>query len=238
MSTLVLIRHGQAATYAHGADELSELGRRQAQKLGDYLVRTGARFDAAYSGDLLRQQETGAIVAEVYAKAGKAFPAIETAVGWNEYDAQGVTGALVPVLSAADPAFAQTVQEFQAAIGTREQNRYFQRMFEVVMGKWVRDEITAPGVETFSSFHQRVSAARAAIVGDATSRRVAVFSSGGPIGACVQSVMQAPLHVAMEINWRIRNTSMTELLYSRGRISLDSFNGVAHIDEPDLLTFR
>lgn len=238
MSTLVLIRHGQAATYAHGADELSETGRKQAQKLGDYLVRSGASFDAAYSGDLLRQRETATIVAAEYERAGKPFPTIETAIGWNEYDAQGVTGALVPVLAEADPAFAQKVQDFQAALGTREQNRYFQRMFEVVMSKWLRDEITAPGVEAFSAFHQRVTEAREAIINVPTSRRVAVFSSGGPIGACVQSVMQAPLHMAMEINWRIRNTSVTELLYSRDRISLDSFNSVPHITSPELLTFR
>jgi broad specificity phosphatase PhoE len=238
MSTLFLIRHGQAASYGHGADHLSEVGRRQARKLGEYLVRSELTFDAAYSGDLLRQQETGAIVAEVYAAAGKTFPAIETAAAWNEYDASGVTGALVPVLAEADASFALKVQEFQAAIGTRDHNRYFQRMFEVVMAKWVRDEITAPGVEAFSTFHQRVSDARAAIVSDPTSRRVAAFTSGGPIGACVQTVMQAPLQMAMEINWRIRNGSITELLYSRDRISLDSFNGVPHIDEAELLTFR
>jgi broad specificity phosphatase PhoE len=238
MSTLVLIRHGQAASYAHGADELSEIGRRQAHKLGEYFVRTGATFDAVYSGDLLRQQETAKIVAAAYERAGKSFPAIETVVGWNEYDASGVTGALVPVLAEADADFAQKVQDFQAAIGTREHNRYFQRMFEVVMGKWVRDEITAPGVEAFSTFHRRVSDAHATIVKHEASRRVAVFSSGGPIGACVQLVMQAPLHMAMEINWRVRNTSISEFLYSRDRISLDSFNTVPHIDEPDLLTFR
>jgi len=238
MSTLFLIRHGQAGSYGHGADHLSDVGRRQAQKLGEYLVRNDVSFDAAYSGDLLRQQETGTIVAEVYAAAGKSFPAIETAVAWNEYDATGVTGALVPVLAEADPSFAKKVQEFQAAIGTRDHNRYFQRMFEVVMAKWVNDEITAPNVEPFSVFHQRVSAARAAIVGDPSSRKVAAFTSGGPIGACVQSVMQAPLHMSMEINWRVRNASITELLYSRDRISLDSFNSVPHIDEPDLLTFR
>lgn len=238
MSTLFLIRHGQAGSYGQGADHLSEVGRRQAQKLGEYLVRSELAFDAVYSGDLLRQQETAAIVADVYIAAGKTFPVIETTVAWNEYDATGVTGALVPVLAEADASFAQKVQEFQAAVGTRDHNRYFQRMFEVVMAKWVRDEITAPGVEPFSAFHRRVSDARAAIVGDPSSRRVAAFTSGGPIGACVQSVMHAPLHMAMEINWRVRNASITELLYSRDRISLDTFNSVPHIDEAELLTFR
>jgi broad specificity phosphatase PhoE len=217
---------------------LSEVGRRQAQKLGRYLVQAGISFDAVYCGDLLRQHETASIVGEAYAAAGKPFPSIQTDIGWNEYDAQGVTGALVPVLASSDADFAQKVQDFQAAIGTRDHNRFFQRMFEVVMTKWVHDEITAPEVEAFSTFVQRVNKARLSIMQEPASRRVAAFTSGGPIGACVQAVMQAPAMMAMEVNWRVRNASITELLYSRDRVSLDSFNSLPHIDEPDLLTFR
>jgi broad specificity phosphatase PhoE len=238
MSTLFLFRHGQASTYDHGGDHLSELGRAQARKLGEYLVKSGARFDCVIAGTMLRQQQTASIVGEVYAEAGRPFPSTEVDPRWNEYDAQGVTGALVPVLAAADAAFARKVEEFQAAVGTKDQNRFFQRMFEVVMAKWVRDEVIAEGVEAFSAFHARVAAAREAITRDPASRRVAAFTSGGPIGACVQTVMQAPPIVAMEINWRVRNASITELLYSRDRISLDSFNAVPHLADPALLSFR
>jgi broad specificity phosphatase PhoE len=238
MSTLFLIRHGQASSYDHGGDQLSELGRVQARKLGEYLVQSSATFGCVIAGTMLRQQQTASIVGEVYAEAGRSFPSTQVDARWNEYDAQGVTGALVPVLAAADAGFARKVEEFQAAIGTREQNRFFQRMFEVVMAKWVRDEIAAPGVESFSTFHQRVREAREAITRDSASRRVGVFTSGGPIGACVQEVMRSPSLVAMEINWRVRNTSITELLYSRDRISLDVFNAVPHLVDPALLSFR
>jgi broad specificity phosphatase PhoE len=238
MSTLFLVRHGQASTYDHGGDHLSDLGRAQARKLGEYLVQSAATFDGVVAGTMLRQQQTASIVAEVYAEAGLVFPSTQIDARWNEYDAQGVTGALIPVLAAADPGFARKVEEFQAAIGTREQNRFFQRMFEVVMAQWVRDEIKVPDVEAFSTFDQRVREAREAITSDPASRRVAVFTSGGPIGACVQAVMRAPSLVAMEINWRVRNTSITELLYSRDRISLDVFNAVPHLPDPALLSFR
>jgi broad specificity phosphatase PhoE len=238
MSTLFLVRHGQASSYDHGGDHLSDLGRAQARKLGEYLVQSAARFDCVVAGTMLRQQQTASIVGEVFAEAGLPFPSTQVDARWNEYDSQGVIGALVPVLAAADPEFARKVAEFEAAVGTREQNRFFQRMFEVVMAKWVRDEILSPGVEAFSSFDQRVREAREAITSDPASRRVAVFTSGGPIGACVQAVMRAPALVAMEINWRVRNTSITELLYSRDRISLDVFNAVPHLLDPALLSFR
>lgn len=238
MSVLFLVRHGQASSYEHGGDHLSELGRSQARKLGEYLVHSDAKFDAVIAGTMLRQQQTAQLVAEAYAAAGLPFPSMEVDARWNEYDSQGVLGALVPVLAQSDAQFARKVADFEAAAGTRDQNRFFQRMFEVVMGKWVRDEITAPGVEAFSTFHERVRQAREAVTGDPASRRVAAFTSGGPIGVCVQAVMQSPLPVAMEINWRVRNTSLTELLYSRERISLDVFNAVPHLTDPALLSFR
>lgn len=238
MSVLFLVRHGQASSYDHGGDHLSELGRAQARKLGEYLVQTAAHFDGVIAGTMLRQQQTASIVGEVYAEAGLAFPATQVDARWNEYDSQGLLGALVPALAEVDPDFARKVQDFEAAAGTREQNRFFQRMFEVVMGKWVRGEITAPSVESFVAFQDRVRAAREAVTKDPASRRVAAFTSGGPIGACVQAVMQAPHPMAMEINWRVRNTSITELLYSRDRISLDVFNAVPHLTDPALLSFR
>lgn len=238
MSVLFLVRHGQASSYEQGGDHLSELGRAQARKLGEYLIRSEAHFDGVIAGTMLRQQETASIVAEAYAQAGLSFPSMQVDARWNEYDSQGVLGGLVPLLAQADRDFARKVEEFEAAVGTREQNRFFQRMFEVVMGKWVRDELAAPGVEAFSTFHERVRQAREAVTREPASRRVAVFTSGGPIGACVQAVMRAPLPVAMEINWRVRNTSLTELLYSRDRISLDVFNAVPHLPDPALLSFR
>jgi broad specificity phosphatase PhoE len=238
MSVLFLVRHGQASSYDHGGDHLSDLGRAQARKLGEYLVQSAAHFDCVIAGTMLRQQQTASIVADVYAQAGLTFPSMQIDARWNEYDSQGVLGALVPVLAAADSGFARKVEEFEAAVGGPERNRFFQRMFEVVMAKWVRDEITAPGVEAFSAFHERVREAREAVTSDPASRRVAAFTSGGPIGVCVQAVMRAPLPTSMEINWRVRNTSLTELLYSRDRISLDVFNAVPHLTDPALLSFR
>jgi broad specificity phosphatase PhoE len=51
----------------------------------------------------------------------------------------------------------------------------------------------------------------------------------------VQIVLQAPEPMAIEINWRVKNCSLTEFVYTRGRISLDTFNATPHLRE---VTFR
>ena len=69
MSSLYLVRHGQAGL-RHNYDTLSDLGRRQAGLLGEYLVAQGVRFAAIYAGALVRQQQTAEQVRQAYLRAG------------------------------------------------------------------------------------------------------------------------------------------------------------------------
>jgi broad specificity phosphatase PhoE len=64
---------------------------------------------------------------------------------------------------------------------------------------------------------------------------VLVVSSGGPIAAMVAAAMQAPPAAAVELNLRIRNSSLTEFASTPRRHHLVSFNGLPHLDtNPDL----
>ncbi len=64
---------------------------------------------------------------------------------------------------------------------------------------------------------------------------VLMVSSGGPIAAMVAAAMQAPPASAIELNLRIRNSSLTEFAATPRRHHLVSFNGLPHLDtNPDL----
>jgi len=69
------------------------------------------------------------------------------------------------------------------------------------------------------------------------SKRVAVFSSGGPTGLCVQRALRAPDQAFLDVNWRVRNCSLSQWVYSKDRFTLDSFNSVAHLPR-ELITYR
>ena len=66
---------------------------------------------------------------------------------------------------------------------------------------------------------------------------VAVFTSGGPVGVAVQTVLEAPELKAAELNWRVNNASVTRFTFSGPRISLDAFNDIGHLGR-DMRTFR
>lgn len=238
MSQLTLIRHGQAAAFTPDSDRLTELGRQQSQKLGAYLVASGTHFDEVYTGTLQRQTETELIVAETVRAAGRAWPEAQRTAGWNEYDAGAITGKLAPVLAERDAGFARLMEDFRANAQERDRNRYFQRMFETLMDGWVNGRISAEGCPTFEGFHASVCRARAELLERDGSRQVAVFTSGGPIGVCVQLALESPKAIALRLNWRVKNCSLTEFMFSgTNRHSLDSFNATPHLDD-EFLSFR
>src|SRR5262249_25584270 len=120
-----------------------------------------------------------------------------------------------------------------------DRNRYFQKMFEAVTSVWLAGAISMDGVESWQAFCSRIRGAlKSLITSEGSGRRVAVFTSGGVIGLAVQTALAAPDRQALEINWRVRNCSMTEFVFSRGRISFDSFNAIPHLDDPKLRTYR
>jgi broad specificity phosphatase PhoE len=239
MSQLTLIRHGQAAAFTNDSDRLTELGRKQARKLGEYMLARGVRFDEVHSGTLRRQVETEQIVGEVLRAGGVAWPEARRAPGWNEYDAGAINGRLGPLLAERDPTYRQLVTDFQTRAQARDRNRYFQRMFEALMDCWVQGALEDEAVESFRAFHRRIATARSEILEAEGSRKVAVFTSGGPIGVCVQLALEAPEAMALRLNWRVKNGSLTDFTFSgSARLSLDSFNDIAHLDDPALQSFR
>ncbi|HEV2445092.1 MAG TPA: histidine phosphatase family protein, partial [Candidatus Sulfopaludibacter sp.] len=152
---------------------------------------------------------------------------------WNEYDAPGVMQYIVP----GDARLSALAAEFEEARGSAEEYRAFQRMFEAAMIRWV-EGAEANGVESWAAFRARVSNAIQGIMAGPPSRKVAVFTSGGPIGFTVHCAFQAPPKTFLDVNWRVRNTSLTQFVFDRNRLTLDSFNAIPHLDEASLWTYR
>lgn len=238
MGYLVLVRHGQARTFEAHSDRLSATGEEQARALGRFWAERGAAFDEVWSGTLERQRRTAQIAGESYAAHGGRWPELHVDEALNEYDSAGMLGRLAPALAERDAQFRELAETFERSRGSPERNRHFQKMFERLVAAWLAGTPALEGVEPWAGFSARVRAAFGRILeGGRRGRRVAVFTSGGVIGLAVQSALGAPDRVALELNWRVRNASLTEFTFGRGRIALDSFNALPHLDAA-LHTYR
>jgi len=211
MSTLTVVRHAQARPFEKISDCLSETGEKQSRDLGEYWSRAGIGFDEVWCGALTRHCQTAAL-----ALSGSPGNAPRIAPEFNEYDAEGILRGYPPPSSFPD-------------------NRAFQKTFEIAMERWILGD--AGECETFAAFHARVLQGLKRIQDGAPNRRVLLFTSGGPVGVLVQTALGAPERSFLDVNWRVRNCSISEFVFSRDRLSLDSFNAVSHLD-PSLQTFR
>ncbi|MEM6807962.1 MAG: histidine phosphatase family protein [Pseudomonadota bacterium] len=242
MSRLFVVRHGQARFLTDDYDRLSDLGKQQSEALGQAWLTASIRPMRAYAGTLERQRDTAAGVAAVFGGADIAFPETEVVAGLDEYPADELIAELVPRLRRDDPAVDRAASEFESATDDAARYRPVHRLLEAVMRAWVAGDYSLDSVSlpTWTDFSGGVRQALRSIMSEAPrSADVAVFTSGGPIGITVQTVLEAPEIKAAELNWRVHNASVTALTFSGSgaRISLDSFNDVAHLG-PEMRTFR
>lgn len=239
MSQLILVRHGQAAFLSEDYDRLSSLGEEQARLLGSYWAQRQVRFDALFTGPRKRQIDTGRIVCEQYRQAGLDLPELIELEAFDEYHADGIMQDLLPQMIERDERFQQLQQAFITAASEADKRRNFQHLFAAITSKWVRGEVLSPQVESFQEFHARVRRGLDQITRESGSgSRIAVFSSGGAISVSVQLATQTKEEMVLEFNWRIRNCALNEIVFSKDRFTLDSFNAIPHLDDPKLHTCR
>jgi broad specificity phosphatase PhoE len=242
VSRVYLVRHGQAGT-RKAYDALSELGRRQARLLGEYFVSEGIQFAAAYSGELVRQEETACEVSAAYREAGVSFPEIVRESGWNEFDLTHVYRALAPRLCAEDPEFARQYQELVAqARAAAEQpeasvNRRWLPCDVKVVEAWIRGQHAYDG-ETWQAFRERVAACRLKLEPMERDANIVVFTSATPIGIWTALSMEIHDERALRLAGVLHNASCTVMRMVDGQLRLHSFNAIPHLCEPGLRTYR
>ncbi len=235
MSTLVLVRHGQASALAADYDQLSDLGREQGRVLGEHWADAGARFDRVVVGPLRRQRQTQDAVESVYRERGLEWPTSEPMAELDEHHGPAViqhhSTALFREIG---------VNEADQDAGgeTGSLRRYF-KIYQLGTRRWIHDALeTPPGLEPWADFRARVESGVGRLTnGGGSGQRVAAFTSGGATAAAVGCALDLDNEKVFELSMRVRNGSLTELLFSRDRLALETFNTTPHFREERLLTY-
>jgi broad specificity phosphatase PhoE len=108
------------------------------------------------------------------------------------------------------------------------------RVLKQALLAWTEDRIRPAGIPLWKAFQDAAVAAVVKARHRFPAGNVLLISSGGPIGAIVAATLNAPAQAAIELNLRMRNTSVTELASSARRHSLVCFNALPHLDtHPD-----
>ncbi len=233
MGTLLLVRHGQASAFEDNYDRLSTLGERQARMLGESWRRREQRMDRVFVGPRVRQQRT----AEIAAETGGLPPPV-VLEDLDEMRVEPLFREHLPELFAKHAHLNALGDAMVAADGDVARARGFARLFEAVLQLWVRGEVNAPGVESWLEFRARVRHALAVVRTEARGQRIAAFTSAGPVASAVQLALGADDDTTLSLAFRVRNSSISEFVFSGERFSLASFNETPHLPDAALVTVR
>ena len=214
MGPLYLVRHGQASFGADDYDVLSELGYRQALRLGEYFKYKGMTFDAAFTGTLRRQIKTFEGIAE-----GMGLPMTATALpGLNEYDSEAVIGAIHP-------------HKLEKPTSPEMYRSHF-RLLKDGLAQWMAGVVSPHGMPSYTDFVAGITGTLDHIRKNFEGN-VLLVSSGGPISTAVGHVLGTSPEATIELNLRIRNASVTEFAFTPKRHMLVTYNTLPHLDAPE-----
>jgi broad specificity phosphatase PhoE len=220
MSSLFLVRHGQASLGAANYDQLSAIGERQCELLGAHFAARGIAFDVAYTGSLVRHAQS---LAAIQRGMGTDMVA-QVWRGLNEYQPEAVIRAVSPgpLVPPSSP----------------EAIRHHFRLLRQGLLAWMQGEAQPEGHPPYREFQAGVLAALEAAGAQPRPQRVLVVSSGGPISSAVGHLLHAAPAGIVELNLRLRNSAVCELVPSARGWSLLSFNNLSHLEAPGLETLQ
>lgn len=215
MGTLYLVRHGQASFGADDYDKLSELGHRQSVRLGEHFALKGLRFDAVMAGTLRRHLETLAGIRAGMQHWGEHLPW----EGLNEYDSAAIIATVHP-------------EQLHKPTSPEMYRAHF-RLLRDGLAKWMAGVVSPRGMPSYEEFVAGVASALDHVRANHHGGNVLIVSSGGPIATAVGQVLGTSSATVIELNLRIRNTSVTEFAFTPKRHMLVSYNAIPHLDHPD-----
>lgn len=239
MGSITFIRHAQASFFSKDYDQLSEHGLRQAQLLGEHWKSQGTCFTEVVVGPCRRHRQTAE---NAMAAANRQAEIVEL----PEFDEHQVDQLVIEhrdSLAREFPEIALLVKSLDNAPEKKETARRFQFLFEAATELWISAKVTRPGVESWLDFQSRVNRGISRVLESPNrttrqSRRIAVFSSVGPISIALQRAIGCTDRSAIATGWRLRNASLTQMMFSGERFTLDCFNSVSHLPDPSAWTYR
>ncbi len=215
MGTLYLVRHGQASFGADDYDQLSDLGHKQSVRLGEYFARKGIHFDGLIAGTLRRHKQTLGGILTGMNHHGEHL----SWEGLNEYDSEAVIGAIHP-------------HKLDKPTSPEMYRHHF-RLLRDGLTQWMAGVVTPRGMPSYSGFVTGVSTALDHVRANHFGKNVLIVSSGGPISTAVGHVLGTSAETTIELNLRIRNSSVTEFAFTPKRHMLVSYNAIPHLEDVD-----
>ncbi|WP_286267480.1 histidine phosphatase family protein [Thalassotalea atypica] len=238
MAALYLVRHGQASFGQADYDQLSDKGMKQAEILGSFWQQQTPPT-TCYTGSLLRHRQTHQHFCQGFEKSQVSSKELEE---FNEFDH-------LEIITRYNPEWAnfEVMNTFFSNLAAPKQA--FNIEFNSAIERWMSPEYQHDYQENWQQFKQRCVSGLYQVIEQSLATKskvkeepkdIMVFTSGGPISVIVQHILQLDDSYSLKLNQMIRNTSVTKILFSKNKLSIDYFNNYSHLEQKgnNWATFR
>lgn len=221
MANLLLVRHGQASLGATDYDQLSSIGAEQARLLGEHFSSLNFTPTRLVSGTLNRHKQTLTEISSALLNAQNLdeHSQLHEDAAWNEFE------------------FKSLIKQYLKKNPSEEKHElaskpaYFFGLLKKAMLDWSVTSGTNDCSESWVDFEQRVSNSLKQIHRTASKNdNIVLVSSGGAISMALKWVLNLNAGQMIDINFQIRNSSITHLELKKDRIVLAGFNQLPHLE--------
>ena len=221
MTSIYLVRHGQASFGKKDYDNLSETGRKQSFLLGEHFKRLKLNFDKIYVGTLKRQIQTSEQILKNY--DNKIY--IERTPLLNEYDVKSV---LTGFVNGRDLTYDEL----------HNKKKHFSLLRNSVMA-WSENKITYSVNETWDQFEKRAETFLN-LFKETKKNNILVISSGGTISMILRLLLNLPSNQFANFHFQIYNSSYSKIKINETGMALSLFNCISHLEmdgNSDIITY-
>lgn len=230
MSTLTLIRHGQASFGKKDYDQLSDTGYAQARQLGTVLRAREESIDTVFIGGMLRHRQTAEACLEAM---GVDLP-LQVFPDFNEFDHE-------QILERHEPRIRDHGWITGEMLKHAHPEEAFINLFKDSITRWVTGEYDDEYDESWQQFQHRVQAGLDAAIRQLESKQNAlVFTSGGCISVVAKALLDLNDLTTFRTNWTLANCGLTRIAQTSRHRYLMSLNEHGHFSGRyhELLTYR
>ncbi|MFC5697480.1 histidine phosphatase family protein [Pseudomonas sp. GCM10022186] len=212
MSSLYLLRHGQASFGTDDYDRLSPLGLRQALSTGASLAARHLRFDEVFVGPRRRHLETAEALLAAMPGAGE-----PSRTSFLDEFAEG-------------DALMRSARRRLGDGGWPQDRAESTRLYGEEIRRWAAGADDIAECTPVEPFRQQVVGWLHELLDKPGSGRcLLAVTSAGTIAVLVAEVLGLPRTRVADLLLMLDNAALSELVFRPGRVSLRSFNNTHHL---------
>lgn len=224
MADIIVVRHGQASFHSDNYDQLSDLGRRQSQKLGEHLSRLAVQPDLILTGDHKRQQQTGE---EINRYLGLPQDAVLTIPGLREHKGPQVVQDNLRKYINTDRWVSDTYSHY-IQDPVKNIDSYI-KIYNYITHEWALGKIKSE-YQSWHSFYQESAQSFSDTWDRYKDKKVVIVTSSGPAAISTAHIHGLGPIGGMKLSWQIQNSSATYIDRTRHGMILKYFNDVSHLE--------